>query len=103
MNGLGTAAAAARDTWEYSAGAEFAGQRTRSAAWTYRLGYRTRDLPFAAAGSTVTEKVISGGAAIPVAGPRATMEVALQRAARDAAGTVRERAWLLSLGLSIRP
>jgi hypothetical protein len=51
----------------------------------------------------VTEKVISGGAAIPVAGPRATMEVALQRAARDAAGTVRERAWLLSLGLSIRP
>lgn len=103
MNGLGTAAAAARDTWEYSGGAEFAGQRTRSAAWTYRLGYRTRDLPFAAAGSTVTEKIISGGAAIPVAGPRATMEVALQRAARDAAGTVRERAWLLSLGLSIRP
>lgn len=103
MNGLGTAAATGRDAWEYSGGAEFTGQRTRNSPWTYRVGYRTRDLPFAAAGSTVKEKIISGGAAIPVAGPRATLDVALQRAARDAAGTVSERAWLLSIGLSVRP
>lgn len=103
MNGLGSAAAAGHDAWEYAGGAEFTGQRTRNAPWTYRLGYRTRELPFAAAGNAVTEKVISGGAAIPVAGPRATMELALQRAARDAAGTATERAWLLSVGLSIRP
>lgn len=103
MNGLGSATAAAQDGWEYAGGAEFTGQRTRNAPWTYRLGYRTRDLPFAAAGSAVTEQVISGGAAIPVAGPRATMEIAIQRASRDAAGAASERAWLLSFGLSIRP
>lgn len=103
LNGLGSATAAARDGWEYSVGTEFTGQRTRNAPWTYRLGYRTRDLPFSAAGSTVTEKLFSGGVAVPVAGPRATMELAVQRAARDAATAVTEKAWLLSVGLSIRP
>lgn len=103
MNGLGSSAAAARDGWEYAAGAEFTGQRTRNAPWTYRLGYRTRDLPFAAAGNAVSERLISGGADIPVAGPRATLELALQRASRDAGGVANERAWLLSVGLSIRP
>lgn len=103
LNGLGTAAAAATDTWEYSAGAQFSGQRTRNVPWTYSVGYRTRDLPFAAAGALVSEVIYSGGVSVPVAGPRGTLDLALQRAARDAAGPTTERAWLLSVGLTVRP
>lgn len=103
LNGLGSAAANARDAWEYSAGAEFAGQRTRNASWVYRVGYRQRDLPFAVAGATVAEKSFAGGVSIPVSGPRGTLDVALLRAARDAGGLARERAWLLSVGIAIRP
>lgn len=103
LNGLGSAGAAATDAWEYSAGAQFAGQRTRNTAWMYSLGYRQRDLPFDAAGELVHEKILSGGVAIPLAGPRGTIDLALQRAARDATGPTQERAWLLSVGFTVRP
>jgi hypothetical protein len=103
LNGLGTAAATARDAWEYAAGAEFAGQRTRASAWSYSLGYRQRDLPFLANGLLVSEKSFSAGTRIPIAGPRAALDLALMRATRDATGTTRERAWLLSVGLTIHP
>jgi hypothetical protein len=103
MNGLGTSASNAMDTWEYSAGAQFSGQRSRNVSWLYSVGYRQRDLPFPAAGATVSEKIVSGGVTAPVAGPRASLDPALQRAARHANGGVSERAWLLSFGLTIRP
>ena len=103
LNGLGTAAATARDAWEYAAGVQFSGQRARTSAWSYSLGYRQRDLPFLANGLPVTEKGVSAGTSIPIAGPRAALDVALQRATRDAPGTARERAWLLSVGLTIHP
>ncbi len=101
--GSGSATAAAQDAWEYSAGAQFAGQRTRNAAWTYALGYRQRDLPFEADGALVHEKIVSGGVAIPIAGPRGTVDLALQRAMREATGTTQERGWLLSVGFTVRP
>ncbi|MBK6487906.1 MAG: hypothetical protein IPF98_13770 [Gemmatimonadetes bacterium] len=103
MNGLGSASAAAQDTWEYSAGAQFAGQRLRNTPWTYSVGYRQRDLPFAAAGVPVTEKLFAGGLGIPIAGPRGMLELALQRAVREAATATSERAWLLSVGFIVRP
>ena len=103
MNGLGSATADARDAWEYGAGAELTGQRTRNAAWTYTVGYRQRDLPFLAAGSVVRERFISGGTSIPIAGPRATLDLTLQRATRSAPVAASERAWLVSVGLTVRP
>jgi hypothetical protein len=103
MNGLGSSAAAATDAWEYSAGAQFSGQRTRNVPWTYSVGYRARDLPFSAAGALVSEKIVAGGLSVPIAGPRGTLELALQRAAREAAGPTTERAWLLSVGFTVRP
>jgi len=103
MNGLGSSTAAAQDTWEYSAGAQFAGQRLRNTPWTYSLGYRQRDLPFAAAGVPVKETSFAGGLGIPIAGPRGQLELALQRAVREAATATSERAWLLSVGFTIRP
>jgi hypothetical protein len=103
LNGLGSVDATARDAWEYAVGAEFAGQKTRASSWSYSLGYRQRDLPFLANGVLVSEKGFSAGTSIPIAGPRAALDVALQRAIRDASGGARERAWLLSIGLSVHP
>jgi len=103
LNGLGSAQAAARDGWDFGAGAEFAGQRTRNASWVYSLGFRQRDLPFSANGAAVTERSLTGGMSLPLAGPRGTIDLALQRATREAAGAASERAWLVSVGLSVRP
>ncbi|MEO7963219.1 MAG: hypothetical protein ABIT38_04835 [Gemmatimonadaceae bacterium] len=103
MNSLGSSAAVASDSWDYAGGVEFAGQKARGASWTYGLGFRQRDLPFHAAGSIVTEKMFSGGTSVPLSGGRATLDLALQRALRDARGNVRERAWLLSVGITVRP
>lgn len=104
LNGLGSAAANGIDAWEYAVGADFASQRSqRAPGWTYSVGYRTRDLPFAASGAPVSEKIFSGGTSTPIAGGRAAIDLALQRASREAAGAVSERAWMLSVGLSIRP
>ena len=103
LNGLGSTLANAQDGWEYSVGADLSGQRTRTTPWVYSVGYRTRDLPFAAAGSLVTEKSITGGVSVPIAGPRASVDVAVQRALRDAKLNVTERAWLLSVGFTVRP
>jgi hypothetical protein len=103
MNSLGSSAAQASDAWEYAGGVELSGQKTRAASWSYALGYRQRDLPFHAAGAVVSEKIISGGTSAPLAGGRATIDLALQRALRSATGDVRERAWLLSIGITVRP
>jgi len=103
LNGLGSPSAAAQDAWEYAVGAEFSAQRARITNWIYSVGFRTRDLPFAADGRIVSEQAFTGGLSAPLAGSRATIDMALQRATRDAGSEVRERAWLLSLGLTVRP
>lgn len=105
MNGLGSNQADAQDTWEYAVGADFSASRSRRGLvnWTYSAGYRSRDLPFRALGASVREKILSGGLSAPVAGGRATFDLALQRARREAAGAVSERAWMLSVGLTVRP
>jgi hypothetical protein len=103
LNGLGTDNATAQDAWEYAVGAELSAQRARITNWIYSVGFRTRELPFAAAGRQVTERALTGGVSAPLAGSRATVDLALQRATRDAGSSVQERAWLLSLGLTVRP
>lgn len=103
MNSLGSQAAHGTDAWEYSGGVEFGAARVGAPSWSYALGYRQRDLPYRAAGSLVSEKIVSGGTSAPLAGGRATLDLAVQRANRDAAGSVSERAWLVSVGLTIRP
>jgi hypothetical protein len=60
-------------------------------------------LPFAAAGSPVDERLLSGGLSAPLAGGRATVDITGVRATRQASGSVSERAWQLSVGLTVRP
>ncbi len=104
LNGLGSNLATARDAWEYGVGADFSAARSqRVVNWVYSLGYRTRELPFAAAGSPVDERLLSGGLSAPLAGGRATVDITGVRATRQASGSVSERAWQLSVGLTVRP
>ncbi len=104
LNGLGSAAASARDAWEYGVGADFSAARSqRVVNWVYSVGYRTRELPFAAAGNPVDERLLSGGLSAPIGGGRASVDLAVLRATRQASGSVAERAWQLSVGLTVRP
>jgi hypothetical protein len=93
----------ANDTWEVGAGLEMAGPKFRAVPSAFYLGYRHRDLPFSVAGEVVPERFYSGGAGIPLAGPRVILDMAIQRATRGPVAGVSERAWIISLGFTVRP
>jgi hypothetical protein len=92
------------------------GPRIGRRALTLRLGGRHRTLPFGAAGAEVKELLLSTGIGIPVAIDRAQADITLLRASRDAErapsgtfgpggerGNVDETAYILSIGIRVRP
>ena len=93
----------ANDTWEVGAGLEMAGPKFRAVPTLLYLGYRGRDLPFSVAGEIVPERFYSGGAGIPLAGPRVILDMAIQHATRGPVSGVSEKAWIISLGFTVRP
>lgn len=93
----------ANDAWEFGAGLEMQGPRFRAVPTLLYLGYRNRDLPFAVSGEAVKESFVSGGAGIPLAGPRVILDVALQRASRGTVAGVSETAWIFGVGFTVRP
>jgi hypothetical protein len=93
----------ANDTWEIGAGVELAGPKFRAVPTLLYLGYRRRDLPFSIGGEVVPERFYSGGAGIPLAGPRVILDMAVQHATRGPVAGVSERAWIISLGFTVRP
>jgi hypothetical protein len=97
---LGTSSLDVRDTERISFGLETAGPGIGRSPTYLRLGGYRRTLPFDALGSEATETAFSGG--IGVAITFGNIDFALQRAIRKA-GSARERAWLLTLGLAIAP
>jgi hypothetical protein len=109
MRGLGTSALLVSDASDVSAGVEAVGPRLGETPLLLRLGARQRGLPFGVAGARVRETSFGGGAGLPLGGGRALADVAIQRAVRDPQGGAapvsgaRERAWLLSVGFTIRP
>ncbi|MGQ0640372.1 MAG: hypothetical protein ACT4P6_06295 [Gemmatimonadaceae bacterium] len=103
LSTLGSAAAVATDTWDYSVGLEASATPGRSAPVLYRAGYRDRGLPFLANGRAIKERSITAGATLPIAGPRAGLDVAVWRAIRSGGVGTNESAWVLSLGLTVRP
>ena len=102
MAGLGTASLGLRNATDMSVGAEVVGPRVGPSALLFRTGFRSRGLPFAYGTNAVREKAISGGLGLPVLAGRATMDLAVVRATRTAA-SVTEKAWVISLGVGIRP
>ncbi len=93
----------ANDTWEVGAGLELAGPKFRAVPSLLYLGYRQRDLPFSVVGEVVPETFYSGGAGIPLAGPRVILDMAIQHATRGPVAGITERAWIISLGFTVRP
>lgn len=102
MNGLGSAAANARDALELAIGTDVLGPKIGGVNSVVRAGFRTRTLPFTALSNEVSERAFSFGAGIPLARGRAQIDLGAQRASRSA-GSADERAWLVSLGFGIRP
>jgi hypothetical protein len=93
----------ATDTWDYSFGLEATATPGRAAPILYRAGYRDRGLPFLANGREIKERSFTAGATLPIAGPRAGFDLAIWRAIRSGGEGTDESAWVVSLGLTIRP
>jgi hypothetical protein len=113
LGGLGRSNLRAVDTWDTSLGADIAGPRVGAdQPLMLRVGGRWRTLPFAATpvedgvigrARRVRERSLSVGAGTAPARGRASVDVGVVRASRDAGLSVDERAWILSIGMSVRP
>ncbi|MEO8194004.1 MAG: hypothetical protein ABI681_09135 [Gemmatimonadales bacterium] len=106
LNGLGSSAAEAVDTWESGLGVEALGPRLIGRQTLLRIGARYRTLPYLAAGSEVRELSFAGGVGAQFFRNRATFDLTLERSGRSLNASevdARERAYILSFGLRVRP
>lgn len=102
MRSLGQPTLDVRDATEIAAGAEIAGPKVQGTPSQFRLGARTRGLPFGWNGHAVTEQVLAIGGGATIARGWAGIDVSLQRAVRKAGG-LSEKGTILSVGLTVRP
>lgn len=102
MQSLGQSTLDVRDATEISAGAEIAGPKVQGTPSQFRLGARTRGLPFGWNGHAVKEQVLAVGGGATVGRGWASIDVSLQRAVRKAGGMT-EKGTILSVGLTVRP
>lgn len=91
------------DGWDSSVGAEVSGPRIMQRVVTLRAGGRYRTLPFGFDGARVRETAFMAGFGAPLTRNRATLDFAVQRAARSSAGGVDERGFIFSFGLRVSP
>lgn len=106
LNGLGSDAATAVDTWSGGLGIEALGPRIAQRQTVLRLGARYRTLPYLANDSEVTEMAFGGGLGAQFFRNRATLDMSFERATRkpDASSLdASERAYIFSFGLRVRP
>jgi hypothetical protein len=104
MGGLGTPGLMPHDAWTFGVGFNVDGPKMGGdSPLLLHLGAATRTLPFLAVNTLVRENLIAAGLGIPFSFQRATLDFALQRALRSAPAGYSESAWLLSVGLSVRP
>jgi hypothetical protein len=102
LSGLGSASLPLRDATDISLGTEIAGPRYGGSPVFFRGGIRSRGLPVAYGAAAVNETSISGGLGFPIASGRSQVDLGIVRANRSAAG-ISEKAWLVSIGVGIRP
>lgn len=102
LGDLVSAASQPKDAWDTGVGVDVAGPRWGSSPVMLRAGMRWRDLPFPAAGNQVSEKSIAFGLGTYFARGHASADVAAVHSVRNAAA-YSERAWTVSVGLSVRP
>jgi hypothetical protein len=102
LAGLGSPGFQAVDSWDTSVGADVAGPRVVGRQVMLRAGFRSRTLPFQAGGNDVTERSVTAGAGTMWAAGHVITDVAVIRAMRSAGLSTSEKAWTISLGISIR-
>jgi hypothetical protein len=103
LNSLSSSGIQAFDSWDTGAGVEATGPRILQRIITLRGGARFRTLPFGLNGEKVSEKTFAAGFGAPLTRERASLDVAIQRAARSAGSDVKERGFILSIGLRVSP
>jgi hypothetical protein len=109
MRGLAGGDVSVSDAPEFAVGADVAGPRLGASPVLLRAGFRRRTLPFGIDGAEARETAFTGGLGAPLAAGRAMLDLAVQRAQRDfdgaaaPLGDARERAWTLSVGVTVRP
>ena len=92
------------DTFEVNGGLEFLPDPKRPNRRPIRLGVYHASLPFPLVrGDEVNETGVSIGTGVRFVGGRAGLDLALERVWRKASAGFRERATLVTLGISIRP
>ncbi len=103
LTSLSSTGIQAFDSWDIGAGAEATGPRIIQRIITLRAGARFRTLPFGLNGEKVSEKIFAAGFGAPLTRERASLDVAIQRAARTASSDVKERGFILSVALRVSP
>jgi hypothetical protein len=109
LEGLGSSRVQPRDTWDIGVGGDIAGPRFGNRVVMLRAGARWRDLPFAVVGGDgsadvrAKERALSAGVGTLFANGRAGFDLGVTRASRSADVDASERAWILSVGLTVRP
>lgn len=103
LGSLGAPGLKGVDSWDTSVGAEIAGPKFQDRLVFLRGGFRTRTLPFQAAGSNVKENSFTGGLGTTLAQGRVITDLAVIHANRSSDLGASERAWTISVGISVRP
>ncbi|HZS58670.1 MAG TPA: hypothetical protein VFA43_05335 [Gemmatimonadaceae bacterium] len=88
----------------WSIGADVEGPKLGNQRYiTLRLGGGNRPLPYVLAGTPIRETDLSGGVGIPLLAQRSVLDVSITHAARTPVLGINESAYILSVGLTIRP
>lgn len=107
LGGLVSGADRPKDSWDTSLGADVAGPRWGLFPVQIRGGLRWRTLPFPVTGgsvaSEVKERSESLGFGLILARGRASAELGAIHATRTAPIGASEKAWTISMGLTVRP
>jgi hypothetical protein len=103
LNSFSSSGIQAFDGWDTGAGVEASGPRILQRVITLRAGARFRTLPFGLNGQKVSEKSFAAGFGAPLTRDRASLDVAIQRASRSASSDIKERGFILSIGLRVSP
>jgi hypothetical protein len=90
------------NTWEIGSGFELGGPESGTSRVPLRLGARYAMLPFSPNDDQAHELDLSLGTGLAFAGNRGLLDIALERAFRSGAGAT-ERAWQVSVSLTVRP
>ena len=103
LSTLSSSGIQAFDGWDMGGGLEASGPRIMQRIVTVRLGARVRTLPFGFNGEKVSEKSFAFGLGAPLTRDRAAIDLAIQRASRTVSSDVKERGFILSIGLRVSP